>query len=65
MSASTLVSATKDGRQQGPVRLKLEALDLLAHRGLGEMQPLGRATETTAFGDRDQGAEEVEVEHWD
>ena len=49
--------------EQRPARLKLEALDLLAHSGLGEMQPLGRATETAALGDGDEGTEEVEVEH--
>jgi hypothetical protein len=49
--------------EQRPGRLTLEALDLLAHRGLGEMQPLGRATETAALGDGDEGAQEVEVEH--
>jgi hypothetical protein len=27
------------------------------------MQPLGRATETAALGNRDEGAKEVEVEH--
>jgi len=54
---------TRIAAEQRPTCLELEALDLLAHRRLREMQPLRRAAEAAALGDRDEGAEQVELEH--
>ena len=48
---------------QFPADRLLEAGDLLAHRRLGHVQPVGRGGEAAGIGDRHEGPEQARIEH--
>jgi hypothetical protein len=47
--------------EQGPFGLELKPLDLLAHRRLRQVEPLGGAVETAAIGHGNKGAQQLEI----
>jgi hypothetical protein len=49
--------------EQWTLGLELEALDLLTNRRLRQVEPLGRAVETTAVSNGDKGAQQLEIQH--
>jgi hypothetical protein len=49
--------------EQGPFGLELKPLDLLAHRRLRQVEPLGGAVETAAIGDGHEGTQQFEIQH--
>jgi hypothetical protein len=49
--------------EQGPLGLERKPLDLLAHRRLGQVEPLGGAAETTAISHGNKGAQQLEIHH--
>src|SRR5258706_16482295 len=49
--------------EQGPFGLELKPLDLLAHRRLRQVEPLGGTVETAAIGDGHEGTQQFEIQH--
>src|SRR5580700_6625200 len=49
--------------EQGPFGLELKPLNLLAHRRLRQVEPLGGTVETAATGHSNKGTQQLEIEH--
>src|SRR5271169_1151614 len=49
--------------EQWTLGLELKALDLLAHRRLRQVEPLGRSVEAAAISHGNEGAQQLEIQH--
>jgi hypothetical protein len=49
--------------EQRTLGLDLEPLDLLAHRRLRQVEPLGRSVKTAALGHGNEGTQQLEIQH--
>jgi hypothetical protein len=49
--------------EQGTLGLERKSLDLLAHRRLRQVEPLGRSVEAAAISHGNEGAQQLKIQH--